>query len=152
MEVLAQIESVELACTEQQEEQNQEAGICLSIHAEKYAELAGLGIHAEHLEKEIISKASFGQIPLKSEVFNVKLGANNGKKEFKSDYFFPNVKFNSVTVNQREGIGVVLILRCRLSLDNPDLWEWLRANFRPSLVKLVLEQVQLDIGDITEGG
>jgi hypothetical protein len=150
MEMLASIKSIELCCTEQEEEQNKEAGVLINVKAEEYPELSEFGIHLESFEDEEVSRVGFGQIRLKAETFNVQLGDNNGSRAFESAHTFNDIKFSSVCMNHQEGFGFILSLKCRLSVSSPAFWKWLLDNFRPSLFKLVINPMQMSIGDIKE--
>jgi hypothetical protein len=148
MEMMGEIERVNLDCSG--EEENQEVGIKISINAEEYPGLSDFGIQADHFKEENISSATMGPIPLKTEVFNLAFGVNNGRNPFVPSHTFKNIKFTAVSVKTRDSIGAVLFLDCRLPLDGPEFWEFVRDNFRPSLVKLSIETVQIGLNEIKD--
>jgi hypothetical protein len=150
MEMLATIKAVELNCTEQEDEQNKEVGIFLNIRAEEYLGLSEYGINTKLLEEAKVSGGGFeSNIRLKAERFFLKFGTNNGRAAFKVAHKFSDIKFSSVRVNHQEGLGYMLSLRCRIP-STTSFWKWLYGNFRPSLVKLVIEPVQMNIDNMNK--
>lgn len=150
--MIATIKAVSLNCTEQEDEQNKEAGVLIDIRAGEYPELSDYGVNIELLDEAKVSGGGFeSEIRLKAERFIVKFGVNNGGATFKTAHKFNDIKFSSVRANHIEGIGYILSLKCRIPVTT-SFWKWLYENFRPSLIKISLEPVQLSIPDATKEG